>query len=280
NNSIHQKDKETKRFSVVEEGFDLISLWSVTQAIQMFRGKRGNEQRTTKHALRCLILVFLIALFALSHSCDNGHLACSSCCPKLKNKCPSCALPVGHSRCRAMETLLKSVFLPCQNAKYGCTESVAFGKEPTHEKDCTFAEYCCCPVQYCNYAGSYIDLYLHYVSSNHMTVSEQIRDELCIGISCGIKMNIMQCFKEPFGVYVTVSCIAPSIQEVGPFSYRLIYTVDGQTIIYKLSEMKKIREVSLQTPQDNYMLIPHSLLCGESLEMRLCIKMLNIEHHS
>ena len=52
----------------MEEGFDLISLWSVTQAIQMFRGKRGNEQRTTKHALRCLILVFLIALFALSHS--------------------------------------------------------------------------------------------------------------------------------------------------------------------------------------------------------------------
>ncbi|RID70305.1 hypothetical protein BRARA_C02335 [Brassica rapa] len=237
---------------------------------------------------------------------DFGVLDCPICIEPLSIpifQCPSCALPVGHSRCRAMETLLKSVFLPCQNAKYGCTETVAFGKEPTHEKDCTFAEYCCCPVQYCNYAGSYIDLYLHYVSSNHMTVSEQIRDELCIGISCGIKMNIsdkiliqratfvqratverllfaVQCFKEPFGVYVTVSCIAPSIQEVGPFSYRLIYTVDGQTIIYKSSEMKKIREVSLQTPQDNYMLIPHSLLRGELLEMRLCIKMLNLEHHS
>ena len=87
----------------------------------------------------------------------------------------------------------------------------------------------------------------------------------------------MQCFREPFGVYVTVSCIAPSIQEVGQFSYRLVYTVDGQTMTYKSSEMKKIREVSLQTPQDNYMLIPHSLLRGESLEMRLCIKMLNKE---
>uniref|UniRef100_A0A0D3B704 E3 ubiquitin-protein ligase n=1 Tax=Brassica oleracea var. oleracea TaxID=109376 RepID=A0A0D3B704_BRAOL len=208
--------------------------------------------------------------------CDNGHLACSSCCPKLKNKCPSCALPVGHSRCRAMDTLLKSVFLPCQNAKYGCIETVAFEKEPTHEKNCTFAEYCCCPVRYCNYAGSYIDLYRHYVSSFHLYW--QIFNEFCIGISCGIKMNIsVQCFREPFGVYVTVSCIAPSIQEVGQFSYRLVYTVDGQTMTYKSSEMKKIREVSLQTPQDNYMLIPHSLLRGESLEMRLCIKMLNKE---
>ncbi|CAA7057590.1 unnamed protein product [Microthlaspi erraticum] len=31
--------------------------------------------------------------------CENGHLDCSSCCPKLSNKCPACALPVGHIRC-------------------------------------------------------------------------------------------------------------------------------------------------------------------------------------
>ncbi|KAF2615721.1 hypothetical protein F2Q70_00008894 [Brassica cretica] len=256
--------------------------------------QRTEEDKTRSAMLDFSVLDCPICMEPLSipiFQCDNGHLACS-CCPKLKNKCPSCALPVGHSSCRAMETLLKSVFLPCQNAKYGCTETVAFGKEPTHEKDCTFAEYCCCPVRYCNYAGSYIDLYRHYVSSFHLYW--QIFNEFCIGISCGIKMNIsdkifiqratlerllfaVQCFREPFGVYVTVSCIAPSIQEVGQFSYRLVYTVDGQTMTYKSSEMKKIREVSLQTPQDNYMLIPHSLLRGEALEMRLWIRMSNKE---
>ncbi|KAL0844986.1 hypothetical protein Bca101_018232 [Brassica carinata] len=231
--------------------------------------RQRTEDKTRSAILESGVLDCPICAEPLSipiFQCDNGHLACSSCCPKLKNKCPSCALPVGHSRCRAMETVVKSVFLPCQNAKYGCTETVAFGKEPTHEKVCTFAEYCCCPVQDCNYAGPYLDLYRHYVSpaSSHLALGEQI----------------LQCFREPFGVYVTVSCIAPSIRKVGQFSYELIYTVDGQTMSYKSSEMKKIREVSFQTPQDSYMLIPHSLLRGESLEMTLCINMLNEEQHS
>ncbi|KAF8093561.1 hypothetical protein N665_0383s0186 [Sinapis alba] len=206
--------------------------------------------------------------------CDNGHIACSSCCPKLKNKCPSCALPVGHNRCRAMET---------------------FWKESTHEKDCTFAEYCSCPVKDCNYTGSYIDLYDHYLSSIHLKRNSDLKvppNRFSCGISFGIKMNIndkiliqrtsvkrllfpVQCFKESFGVYVTVSCIAPSTPQVGQFSYCLFYTVDGHTMTYKSPEVKKIREVSFQAPQDKYMFIPHSLLRGESLEMRLCIKILN-----
>ncbi|CAL9223892.1 unnamed protein product [Arabidopsis halleri] len=40
--------------------------------------------------------------------CDNGHLACSSCCPKLSNKCPACSLPIGNNRCVAMERVLES----------------------------------------------------------------------------------------------------------------------------------------------------------------------------
>ncbi|KAG2332035.1 hypothetical protein Bca52824_003215 [Brassica carinata] len=241
--------------------------------------RQRTEDKTRSAILESGVLDCPICAEPLSipiFQCENGHLACSSCCPKLKNKCPSCALPVGHSRCRAMETVVKSVFLPCQNAKYGCTETVAFGKEPTHEKVCTFAEYCCCPVQ----------LQL-----------QEICNSFCTGNSFGINMNIsdqiliqratlkrrlfaVQCFREPFGVYVTVSCIAPSIRKVGQFSYELIYTVDGQTMSYKSSEMKKIREVSFQTPQDSYMLIPHSLLRGESLEMTLCINMLSEEQHS
>ncbi|KAJ0239928.1 hypothetical protein HA466_0226410 [Hirschfeldia incana] len=170
--------------------------------------KQRTEDKTLSAMLDLGLLDCPICVEPLSipiFQCDNGHLACSSCCPKLKNKCPSCALPVGHSRCRAMETVLKSVSPP---------------------------------------------------------------------------MPKRQIWMEPFGVYVTVSCIAPSIPEVGQFSYYLTYTVDGQSITYKSSKMKKIREVSLQTPQDNYMLIPHSFLRGETLEMRLRIKMLNEEQQS
>ncbi|BBG99598.1 Protein with RING/U-box and TRAF-like domains [Prunus dulcis] len=34
--------------------------------------------------------------------CENGHIACSSCCTKSKNKCPSCSWPIGYNRCRPL----------------------------------------------------------------------------------------------------------------------------------------------------------------------------------
>ncbi|EOA17827.1 hypothetical protein CARUB_v10006228mg [Capsella rubella] len=159
--------------------------------------------------------------------CDNGHLACSSCFPKLSNKCPSCHLLVGHKRCIAMESVLESVYVPCPNAKFGCNLKIPYGKEPTHERECTFSQ-CLCPVEYCNYTCSYRNLYAHHCFyTHHGSYSSN-------GFTCGnfvsVQMNIMQCFKEPCGVYVTVSCIAPPNPEVGRFSYHLSYTVDGQTM--------------------------------------------------
>ncbi|CAH2079675.1 unnamed protein product [Thlaspi arvense] len=183
--------------------------------------------------------------------CDNGHLACSSCCPKLSGKCPACSFPIGNNRCRAMESVLESVLVPCPNAKFGCNKNVSYGKVSTHEQEFAFSQ-CSCPAQDCNFTGLYNHLYDHYNDVPH-------------------------CFREPYGVYVTVSCIAPSAPEVGEFSYHLSYTVDGHTITYGSPEVKRIREVSYQTPQENFMLIPNSFLCGELLEMKVCIKKSNQE---
>ncbi|WZY89213.1 hypothetical protein YC2023_045948 [Brassica napus] len=91
-------------------------------------------------------------------------------------------------------------FVSCLNAKLGCAENVSLGKESLHKKECNFSP-CSCPVQDCNFPGSYIDLY----------------------------------------------------------------------------DVKKILEVNLETPQENSMLIPHSLLRGELLDLKLCIKKLNQE---
>ena len=35
-------------------------------------------------------VVTSLFIFFASHQCDNGHIACSSCCLKLRNKCPAC----------------------------------------------------------------------------------------------------------------------------------------------------------------------------------------------
>ncbi|PQQ07984.1 putative E3 ubiquitin-protein ligase SINA-like 6 [Prunus yedoensis var. nudiflora] len=57
--------------------------------------------------------------------CENGHIACSSCCTKSKNKCPSCSMPIGYNRCRAIEKILESIRISCQNIKHGCKEMAA-----------------------------------------------------------------------------------------------------------------------------------------------------------
>ncbi|KAL0805223.1 hypothetical protein Bca101_097714 [Brassica carinata] len=98
--------------------------------------------------------------------CDNRHMVCSSCCSKLRDIFPTCASPIGHIRCRGTETVIESVFLPCINAELGCAEKVSFLKESTHKKECSFS-LCSCPVQDCNYTGSYTDLYDHYAIYTH-----------------------------------------------------------------------------------------------------------------
>ncbi|XP_010435701.1 PREDICTED: E3 ubiquitin-protein ligase SINA-like 7 [Camelina sativa] len=221
--------------------------------------------------------------------CDNGHIACSSCCPKLKNKCPACALPIGHSRCRAMEKVVKSVSFPCPNSIFGCTESSSYGKESNHEKECNFSP-CSCPEQDCNYTGPYKDLYNHYA----LTHSKGFRlDSFSCGVSFTSLINIsgtmkiekedvkrllfaVQCFREPCGVYLTVSCIAPSTPEVGEYSYHVSYNVDdGHTLTYGSPNMKRILEVSFHVPQQNFMFIPNHFLRGDWLDIELCIRKLN-----
>ncbi|VYS68544.1 unnamed protein product [Arabidopsis thaliana] len=254
--------------------------------------KRDAKKRSTMlmdlEILDCPICyeAFTIPIF----QCDNGHLACSSCCPKLNNKCPACTSPVGHNRCRAMESVLESILIPCPNAKLGCKKNVSYGKELTHEKECMFS-HCACPALDCNYTSSYKDLYTHY-RITHMEIN-QINTFIC-DIPLSVRMNIskkilirtehltnhlfaVQCFREPYGVYVTVSCIAPSSPELSQYSYALSYTVDGHTVIYKSPEVKRVLKLSFETPLENFMLIPNSLLRGDVLEMRISVKKLNKE---
>ena len=86
----------------------------------------------------------------------------------------------------------------------------------------------------------------------------------------------VQCFREPYGVYVTISCIAPSSPEVGHFSYKFSYVIaDGHTMTYESPDVKKNLQVNLETLLENSMLIPHCSLSGDLLDLRLCIKKLN-----
>ncbi|CAE6201964.1 unnamed protein product [Arabidopsis arenosa] len=270
---------------------------SVVNGLSNIHLQRKRTEDETRSAmldldfLDCPICVepFTIPIF----QCDNGHLACASCCPKLSNKCPACTLPVGHNRCRAMESILESISVPCENAKFGCTKKVSYGKQSTHEKECTFSP-CFCPIQNCNYSGLYKDVYYHFaihrdigrvdcwfVLGEFVELDFDFKERAIMGMNA-YKEDLLftvQCLSDPNGItYVTVSCIAPSLPEVGAFSCHISTTFHERAIVYNSMKVKNIRKLSFQIPQEDFMLVPSYFLCGrQSFKLKICVNKLSQE---
>ncbi|CAH8363784.1 unnamed protein product [Eruca vesicaria subsp. sativa] len=227
------------------------------------------------------------ALTSPIFQCDNGHIACSSCCTNLRNRCPSCALPIGVYRNRMMERLVEAIIVQCPNAKHGCTDKFSYGKELIHEKECSFA-LCYCPAPGCNFSDLCNDLYLHYYD-RHRGSGEYFRcgydGQAWMHISDKIlvlqegrdgPLVAIQCFEEEQGVYVTVNCITPCAPGVSEFSFQLTYSAYGapdRTMSFGLSEMNRIQKVSFQTPEKDFMFVPRYFLNGQTnLKMNICIR--------
>lgn len=87
---------------------------------------------------------------------------------------------------------------------------------------------------------------------------------------------MIQCFGKPKGLYVAVSCIAPSAPGVGEFSYRLSYMMmGGNTMTFKSPEMNRIQKVIFQTPEKDFMLVPYYFQGQrDSLKMEIFISRL------
>ncbi|CAN8323452.1 unnamed protein product [Cochlearia groenlandica] len=258
--------------------------------------KRAIEEETrlgtlSLDVLDCLICrqpltIPIFQLFCFVFHCENGHICCSCCCPKLNNKCPLCAYPIDNKRCRAMENVLESIIVPCRYANLGCTEKVSYVRETNHEKYCKFS-LCACPkFDECKYkAYNYDDIYFHYITLHLLETSTffalgesrnvemHIEDKVLVVTTLEKKiLFLVQCFKESDGIYVTVNCIAPMSPEVEKFSYRISYSSHGHTHSHESSEMKRILEVSFERPNEgNFMFVPNKLLHSEVLEMELCI---------
>jgi hypothetical protein len=72
--------------------------------------------------------------------CDNGHIVCSTCCPKLRNKCNKCSLSISSKGCTAIENLLQSIKISCPNAKLGCIEKISYSRKRKHEEECIYEQ--------------------------------------------------------------------------------------------------------------------------------------------
>ncbi|KAJ9173016.1 hypothetical protein P3X46_016194 [Hevea brasiliensis] len=199
--------------------------------------------------------------------CENGHTACSSCCKKISHKCPSCSLPIGYNRCRAIEKVLESVKLPCQNLMYGCGEMVIFSKKFDHDKTCNQTP-CSCPLLGCSFIGSSRQLYQHFSSKHKGSATHfQYNNTFPVFFTLNDKSHILQEEKgvvfilnnraEILGNLITISCIAPSSSNGGCY-YEIAAKMEGSNLRFQ-SFTKNIQKVNDDDPHaDDFLVIPNS----------------------
>nr|XP_048327789.1 E3 ubiquitin-protein ligase SINA-like 10 isoform X3 [Ziziphus jujuba var. spinosa] len=134
-------------------------------AIPVFQLMLGMSYAMAAHGLPDKFVVWQpmdhCSRFMHAEYCENGHVACSSCCGKIEHKCPSCSWPIGYNRCRAIEKVLEAVRISCSNTKYGCKELVRYSDKKSHESTCIHSP-CSCPHPGCNVVSSAGNLYQHF----------------------------------------------------------------------------------------------------------------------
>ncbi|XP_044505784.1 E3 ubiquitin-protein ligase SINA-like 10 isoform X2 [Mangifera indica] len=154
--------------------------------------------------------------------CENGHISCSSCSTKLTNRCASCFCNIAY-RNRAVEKILESVIISCQNAIYGCRSTMTYQTKHEHEKTCMYLP-CSCPLSDCIFVGSSSQLYKHY-RDNHedSAVKFQYNHNMQVTLKADEKFLVLQEEEdgvlfilynktERLGNVILVSCIGTGSQ--------------------------------------------------------------------
>lgn len=216
----------------------------------------------------------------MATQCENGHVACSSCCTKLKNKCPSCSWPIGYNRCRALEKVLEAVKISCQNTKYGCKELVRYGEKKVHDRICIYSP-CKCPHPLCDHVSSSRNLYRHF-SFRHSsgTVRFQYNRNFTITLNADDKFVVLQEQKENvlfilnnsverLGNVLAVSCIWHS--SFKGFFYDLQAKTQGNSLrLQSLTKCTKGRVTN--PPSSGFLVVPSNFQdSSRKLTLDLCI---------
>ncbi|GMN28304.1 hypothetical protein TIFTF001_001993 [Ficus carica] len=184
--------------------------------------------------------------------CENGHIACSSCCTKLSHKCPSCSWPIGYNRCRAIEKVLESVKIACQNKQYGCKETVT--------------------QLYSHFSSQHKDSAVPFHYGLNFTVRLNTSDKFRVLQECndGV-LFILKNEIEVIGNLVSLSCIKPC--SFRSFSYELVADYEGNSL--KLESFTKSRQGKVDYPLTVFLLIPHNFF-GSSGQLRLNVLIYSI----
>lgn len=239
----------------------------------------GSICLTDPDVLDCPICLEL--LISPVYQCNNGHVACSSCCNKLGNKCPSCSMPIGYNRCRAIEKVIESVKLPCLNIKYGCNESVSYNNRQDHEKMCIYAQ-CSCPISKCDFIGSSKKLFRHF-SIKHPNSAKRFKYNCLFPIDLGVgqrylilqeqtddRIVILNNEAEPLGIVLSVICVGPSPTKRECAYYLTARKEDSSVRLQSFAE--SVPQWAERCPSKKFLLVPSDFIGSSGkLKLELCI---------
>ncbi|KAL6544402.1 hypothetical protein OROMI_023264 [Orobanche minor] len=142
--------------------------------------------------------------------CKNGHIACCSCCTKMKNKCGKCSLQIGSMRCRAFERIVESNEVSCEYKPYGCNEKMPYREIIAHEEACPCAQRTC-PVDGCGHVSSHTNL-IEHIEANHSDFFKKLKYGETVSVP--LEPNLKQVFlfaKEEYVVFVINHCVDDSL---------------------------------------------------------------------
>ncbi|KAL3341338.1 hypothetical protein AABB24_025743, partial [Solanum stoloniferum] len=201
--------------------------------------------------------------------CENGHIACASCCTKTANKCPSCSWPIGYNRCRAMEKVLESVKVSCVNKMYGCKEILSYSKKTDHESACIYVP-CSCPSHGCDFLGTSTNVYAHF-TDKHASSADHIFFNAVhpIHIEKDQSYKILQMRTEGIlfiinhasnrvGSAFNIICVGPARQK-RRFSYKLVVT-DGESSFKLESIAESMPNWSENSPLKKFLVVPRDVV--------------------
>ncbi|CAH8335714.1 unnamed protein product [Eruca vesicaria subsp. sativa] len=222
--------------------------------------------------------------------CDNGHIACSTCCQKLSEKCATCSLPT-LSRNRAMERVLELLKVPCPND--GCSKIVTCSETAAHVKHCPFTQRTC-PFSSCDFTCSFKDLFEHSVAEHSIVepwYARAYRSFSTRPFKCGTPEHIhllaykrlilkeetteegegeivvVSLFDIPEGQILYACCIGPGTDK---YSYQLkLSSHCGDDLVFN-SNLQRVSEVSNEPPNAHFMLVSSYML--PYLKSDICIK--------
>jgi E3 ubiquitin-protein ligase SIAH1 len=216
--------------------------------------------------------------FVVAIQCDNGHIVCSTCFPKLKNKCQKCSFHISSKRCKVIDNLLSSIEMPCRNAKHGCSEKIRYVGNRKHEEECIH-EPCYCPFSSCDFVASsevlsnhlslkHCDSLLEFCYGNSFIVSLKSNDEtIVLQEENDDKLFILNNSTMILGNAVNICCIGPNSSE-SEYNYDILHRSHTCKLTLH-SCVKNVQRVTLATLSSEFLVIPVG--SSEPLKLEICI---------